>query len=423
MLQQLYNWADAFIVGNVEGEEALAAIGATTSPINFFIMLMTGFTLGLSVLVARKYGERNTADIPKLMTAFSVTVSGVFLIAAIFGSLFAMPIMNLLNTTSDTVNLATDYIEIIFAGLPFLALYNVFSATLRGIGESRTPFYSIVVSSLANVVLDIFFVVYLKKGVRGAAIATVISQIVMTAFTVVFSMKKHPLTRFVFKRSTFSKTLFFQGARYGIPPMIQSCISSFGSLILQNFMNGFGTQTVTAITTAYRIDTIVMLPIVNLGSGIATFTSQSCGEKDGKKISEILKAGIILSFAVSVLLTAAVIPTGGKIISLFGAGEKTVEIGSEFFLNIACFYPIFGTATALRGYIEGAGDLVYSSTIGIITLAIRIAASYIMKPFFGNAVIAYAEMIAWVIMLVLYIARAFSVGKKLKTKSADAIQP
>lgn len=413
MLQQLYNWADAFIVGNVEGENSLAAIGATSSLTNFFITLMTGFTLGLSVLIARKYGEKNVTDIPKITSAFAVISFAVFLATAVLCAVFATPLLKLLETTPDTIELAADYVTIIFAGFPFLALYNVFSASLRGIGDSKTPFYSIVVSSAVNVVLDIIFVAVLKKGVTGAAVATVISQVVMTVFTVIYSNKKHALTKFSFSEKIFERKLLTEGAKYGLPPMLQSCITSLGSLILQNFMNGFGTPTVTAITTAYRIDTLVMLPIINLGSGIATFTSQSYGEGNKKKTSEILTAGIVSSLAVSVLLTVAVIPTGGKLIALFGAGEEAVGIGTEFFFNIACFYPIFGASTALRGYIEGAGDLVFSSFVGILTLIIRIVASYIMKPFFGNSVIAYAEMIAWVIMLILYIARSAYVRKKL----------
>ncbi len=413
MLQQLYNWADAFIVGNVEGEGALAAIGATSSLTNFFITLMTGFTLGLSVLIARKYGEKNVEDIPKITSAFAVISFGVFLTAAVLCAVFATPLLKLLETTPDTIELAADYVTVIFAGFPFLALYNVFSASLRGIGDSKTPFYSIVVSSAVNVVLDIIFVAVLKKGVTGAAVATVISQVVMTAFTVIYSNKKHPLTKFSFAKSNFDGKLLAEGAKYGLPPMLQSCVTSLGSLVLQNFMNGFGTPTVTAITTAYRIDTLVMLPIINLGSGIATFTSQSYGEGNKKKTSKILLAGLILSLAVSVLLTVAVIPTGGKLIALFGAGEEAVGIGTEFFFNIACFYPIFGASTALRGYIEGAGDLAFSSFVGILTLVIRIVASYIMEPFFGNSVISYAEMIAWVIMLILYIVRSTYVRKKL----------
>lgn len=170
-------------------------------------------------------------------------------------------------------------------------------------------------------------------------------------------------------------------------------------------MNRFGTDTVTAITTAYRIDTLVMLPIVNLGSGISTITAHSHGAGDEVRTRKTLTAGTILTIVVSLLLTGIVIPTGGKIIALFGAGTTAVTIGSMFFQRIALFYPVFGLTTAFRGYLEGRGDLVYSSIAGMISLAVRIIASYAMAPHFGNMSIAYAEMLSWVWLLVMYLLR------------------
>ncbi len=226
----------------------------------------------------------------------------------------------------------------------------LFGGASRG-GDSKSPFLSVVVSSVINVGLDIVFVAVLKFGVKGAAAATVISQVLMTVFTVLYSRVKHPELRLSFAKEVFSSKLIKAGFSYGLPPMIQSCVTSVGSLILQNFMNGFGTDTVVAITTAYRIDTLVMLPIVNLGSGISAVASRHLGAGE-KQTRLCLKAGTVLALGVSVLLTAFVIPTGGKIIALFGAGEKAVKIGTDFFVRIACFYPVFGFATALRGYCE-----------------------------------------------------------------------
>ena len=170
-------------------------------------------------------------------------------------------------------------------------------------------------------------------------------------------------------------------------------------------MNKFGTQTVTAITTAYRVDTLIMLPIVNLGSGISTTVAQSYGSENEERTKEIFKAGILVSVTVSLFLTMIVIPTGGKIIALFGAGSDAVKIGSAFFLRIACFYPVYGLATAFRSYLEGKGDLLYSSMAGVAALVIRIISSYAMTSFYGNMVIAYAEMFSWVCLLIMYLLR------------------
>lgn len=178
-------------------------------------------------------------------------------------------------------------------------------------------------------------------------------------------------------------------------------------------MNRFGTDTVTAITTAYRIDTLILLPIVNLGSGISTVTAHSHGAGDTIRTRKTLSAGTILTLVVSAFLTGLVIPTGGKIIALFGAGTAAVAIGSAF--STALHSSIrFGLTTAFRGYLEGRGDLVYSSAAGLVSLAVRIIASYAMAPHFGNMTIAYAEMVSWVWLLVMYLFR-------LAAKKDDAL--
>lgn len=415
ILQQLYSWADAFIVGNAEGDLALAAVGATSSVINLFINTVTGFTLGLSVLFAQNYGRRAFSEIPKILSTFTVFLCSVFVALSAVGALLASPFLHLLQTPSDIFDSAVGYLRIIFIGLPFLTLYNVISAALRGIGDSKTPFYAVLLSSAVNIALDLYFVLVLKMGVRGAAVATVISQVAMAVFITVYGFAKHRMLRPERGAKLFCKKSFADGCRLSLPPMLQSSVSSVGNIILQGFMNGFGSPTVTAITTAYRIDSIIMIPITNLGSGISTQVAHSCGAGDQRRAMRIFKVGAVLTGAVSVVLTLAVIPTGGYLISLFGAGDVAVKIGKDFFLRIACFYVVFGLSTAIRSYLEGIGDVLYSGCAGIASLISRIVASYAWKNIFGNMVIAYAEIFSWIFMLLLYIARL--VARRCKTHS------
>ncbi len=405
ILQQLYNWVDAFIVGNVEGELALAAIGATGTIINFYLTAITGFTLGLTILVAQKYGSGQVDFIPKVLSTFAMLFGGLFLLLSALGMGASGPMLRLLHTTQDTVHMAEQYLRIIFAGVPFLAVYNVYSAALRGIGDTRAPFFSILLSSAVNVVLDIVFVGVLRWSVSGAAAATVISQAAMTVFLVVYTTRRHPFLHFRICKGSFVRTALVQGAHLGIPPMIQSSVSAFGGLLLQNFMNGFGTQTVAAITTAYRIDTIILLPIINLGSGISTVVAQNHGAGEEGRARRTFAVGSGMMAVVSLLMTLLVIPTGGYLIAMFGVGPEATEIGRGFFQRIASFYVVYGMATAVRGYLEGLGDVMYSSAAGIASLVFRIAASYALASFFGNMVIAYAEAFSWGLLLALYLFR------------------
>lgn len=417
ILQQLYNWADAFIVGNVEGELALAAIGATSTVINFYIMAITGFTLGLSILTAQRFGGGDTAVIPKILATFTLLLGAAFLLLAAAGVGLTAPLLRLLHTTQDTMQLAMEYLQIIFLGVPFLAVYNVYAAALRGIGDSRAPFLAILVSSAMNVGLDILFVAALRWGVRGAAAATVTSQAAMMAFVIAYSVKKHPLLRFRLDRRCWDAAALGQGLRLGFPPMIQSSVSAFGSLILQNFMNGFGTQTVAAITTAYRVDSIVLLPMINLGAGISTMVAQSHGAGEEKRTKKTFYVGMAIMTVVSLLMTLLVIPTGGRLIAMFGVGPEATAIGENFFQRIASFYLVFGLATAARGYLEGLGDVLYSSMAGILSLLTRIAGSYGLAALCGNMIIAYAEAFSWGALLLLYLGRILE--RKYRRRRGD----
>ena len=191
-------------------------------------------------------------------------------------------------------------------------------------------------------VLDILFVACFRWNVSGAAIATVFSQAAMTLFLIAYSARKYPLLRFSLRGRLFHREALTDGIHFGFPPMLQSSVSSAGSLILQNFMNGFGSQTVAAVTTAYRVDSVVMLPIINLGSGISTLTAQQYGAGNQKEARRIFSAGLFVMSVTALLLTALVIPSGGHLIALFGAGAEAVSIGERFFRRIAAF--IWSTA-------------------------------------------------------------------------------
>lgn len=405
ILQQLYSWADAFIVGNVVGELALAAVGATGSVISFCLLAINGFTAGLTILFGQRFGAGRTDVIPRILSTFTVALGGVFVLLAAAGAASAAPLLELLHTPADALPMSAAYLRILFWGVPFLAVYNVYSAALRGVGDSRAPFWAILVSSVVNIVLDLLFVAALGWGVTGAAAATVLSQLAMTLFIVAYAAWRHPELRFRLGRRMVDAQALRQGLHFGVPPMIQSSVTAFGHLILQNFMNGFGTQTVAAITSAYRVDSMALLPIINLGSGISTITAQDYGAGNIRRTSRILWVGSALMAVVSLMLTALIVPTGGPLIALFGAGEEAVQIGRDFFARLASFYVVFGLATAVRGYLEGMGDMKTSSAIGMASLAVRIIGSYAMEPL-GNMVIAYAECVAWTVLLALYVLRA-----------------
>ena len=232
----------------------------------------------------------------------------------------------------------------------------------------------------------------------------------MAGFLVFYGGRRYTLLRFPRGGGVVDREVLTRGLRFGILPMVQSSISSFGGLILQNFMNGFATQTVAAITTAYRIDSIIILPMVNLASGISTMVAQSFGVGDERRGRSIFKVGTGMMVVVSLALTAIVIPAGAPLISLFGV-EPAVEIGRIFFRQLAVFYVVYGLSNAVRGYLEGMGDVLYSSVTGVLSLLSRIIASYAMVGTLGRGSIAYAEALSWGVLLMLYLLRAVWRGR------------
>ena len=403
VFQQLFNWVDAFIVGNVEGELALGGIGAVTSTYSMFVMIIVGFTSGLSVLAAQRFGMGRTEELRDILTCFSLVLGALFLIVCTLGAVFTEQILALLDTPENIFRNAEHYLCIMFMGIPFLALYNTCCAVLRGLGDSRAPFSSVMVCCVINVFLDLIFVAGLRLGTAGAAIATVLSQIAMTVYILWYAAEKYPFLRP--RRGMLRREAAGEGTRFGIPPAIQSGTTSFGNIILQRFMNGFGDQTVAAITTAYRVDTVLMLPIINFGSGVAPQVAPNIGADRPDRAKPARKKGAGRISGVYRQLTHINVRAGAALIAMFGLTSESVEIGKQFFIRIGSFYVIYGLAMAVRGYLEGLGDMTFSGMAGIAALLVRIGASYALAEPLGRMVIAYAEAISWLVLLGLYLLR------------------
>lgn len=412
LLQQLYSWADAFIVGNVEGEAALAAVGASSVISGLFVMIITGFTSGVSILSARLFGTGDESAQKKILCSFALILGGIFLALGLLGVLLAGPFLKMLDTPADIFAESRRYLSIVMLGLPFLAVYNVYSAVLRGVGDSKAPFLSVLFSSVLNVILDVVLVYCLRWRVAGAALATLISQALMTVFIVVYAVRRYEILRFRASKKLFDREIIRDGCRLALPITIQSGVSSVGHLILQNFMNGFGTVTVAAITSSYRVDSVILLPIINLGTAISTITAQNVGANKPDRVRRSLTVGSAIMAVTSLALTALVVAFGGSLVSVFGVTPEAAQIGADFFRALGSFYIVFGLATAMRGFLEGIGDVVFSGINSIAMLVMRISLSYLLVGFYGNMVIAWAEAYAWCFMLILFILRVRQQTKK-----------
>lgn len=412
LLQQLYSWADAFILGNVEGEGALAAVGATVSISEFLILLITGFSVGLSIMTAHTFGNGKKEEIQKILSIFCILTGGFFLLTGIMCAVLTPQFIRLIQTPAEIAADAEIYIRIIFLGIPCIAVYNIYSAVLRGIGDSRIPFASVTVSVLVNVILDVVLVGFYRLGVKGAALATVFSQVILLAVIMAGVAWKYPHLKLQIYGIRECREVLKRGLALGLPTAVQSSITACGNILLQKFMNSFGQEVVAAVTIAYRIDSVVMLPIINLGSAISTMTAQSIGAGQRQRAGRGFRAGMLIMTVTTVVLSWITHKVNGSLIRLFHLEGEAAVTGQLFFSIITRFYVIYGLAVAVKSYLEGKGDVIFSGVAGLLTLGARILFSYGLRSRYESSIIAYAEGFSWILLLALCSLRYLKVKNR-----------
>ncbi|MGI6566243.1 MAG: MATE family efflux transporter [Limnochordia bacterium] len=405
LLQQVYYITDSIIVGNYVGELGLAAVGVSSPVFYVFIYIISGLVSGYTILISHYYGARDDDKVSKLTNTFALfsVVSACIVSAA--GWLVKDSILVMLNTPGEVLQAGSEYLAIAFVGVPFIALYNLFGSMLRAIGDSKTPLYGIVLSSVANIILDLVLINVFGLGIKGAAIATVAAQMAAGAYLGVYIHRRHPMFRISLRRSQRDILLFYDSLKLGVPQVIQSSITSVGHLLLQNVMNSFGVDVVTAITTAYKIDSLTLLPLVNISAAISIFAGQNVGANNPARAQEGLKTGVILSAAFAVLVTFFVVSFGEALIKVFGVSDGVAAIGGRFFRTCAVFYPVFGVQNAYIGFLQGNKDVVFASACSIIALSVRVLLSYGLSSALGSDVIAVSEICSWVIGAAICFAR------------------
>lgn len=394
LLQQCYSIADSLMVGNLIGEKALAAVGVAAPISNVFIFVVTGLVSGYTILLSQLYGAKDYPKAARLTSTFFCFVLACALPVAMLGFTLKGRLLAGLSTPTVLLQPAGEYLAVIFLGTPFVVLYNLYGSLLRGIGDSRTPLYSIVVSTVVNLVLNFVFI-RLGWGVRGVAVATVIAQIASSLFLFAYVHRRHPSFRIRLRREAIDLVLFWECLRLGIPRIIQSSLSSVGSLALQNIRNSFGTDVVTAISTAYKIDSLTLLPIINISVAISIFVGQNVGAGDMNRARQGLKHGRRIILLVAVGVTAIVVAFGGTFIKGFGVSDSVAAIGQRFFYFLGLFYPVMGLQSAYSGFLQGNKDVAFTSAAHIISLGVRVALSYALAGLIGPDVIAVSEIFAW----------------------------
>lgn len=415
LLQQTYSIVDTMIVGNFIGGNAVAALGATTSITNGASFITLGLMTGYSIQLSHLYGAKEHDKMQRLTSTAVIIMSVMIVFSAVLIVVGKDFIFNVLGTPVEIRDGAAEYLDTVALGFIFPLLYSLYSGMIRALGDSRTTLYALIISSLLNVVLDLLFVPVFKMGIRGAALATVIAQAVSAAYMIIYIGRKMEFMRVRFKKAYMDMVLFKECIRLSLPKIFQALAMSMGAMALQSVNNYFGVDAVAAISTAYKIDSLSITPIMYISSAVSIFTGQNLGAKKPERAKEGLRKGCAIAFSLSLLVSALLVFFGRDFLSLFGISQRSVELGGRFFLFCAFFYPVMGVYNAMTGFLQGLKDVAFVSFVSIFTMVIRIAVSFALRDVIGEDVIAVAECVNWTVGFFMCLIRVRGKERFLKS--------
>lgn len=422
VFQQLYNMVDAIIVGNTLGVDALAAVGATGS-INFLVLgFATGITSGFAVPIAQSFGARDYDELRHrvaMSIILSVFITIITTIASVLGTKAMLQVMK---TPENIFKDAELFIKIIYWGIVATMAYNMAAGILRALGDSKTPLYFLVLSSILNVILDYVFILAFHTGVEGAAYATVISQAVSAICCIVYIIKKFPILHLKRKDFTFKVSTAMRLFSVGLPMALQFSVTAIGVMVLQSAINLQGSAVVGAYTAASKVEQLSTQPMVTLGTTMATYCGQNLGAGRYDRIKDGMKYATWLCIGTAIFAIVVVIFGGEMIVRLFVSNptEEVLQAADTYLSIIAPFFPFLSFLFLYRNALQGVGLSIIPLCAGVAEFFTRIA----VAMFLANGVykvICLASPFAWVAAAVMLWVRYFMYHKELKQKTEDYV--
>ncbi|OLS01647.1 MATE family efflux transporter [Tissierella creatinophila] len=401
LFQQLYNIVDSVVVGRFIGKDALASVGSSFMLMNFFSFVIIGMCMGASIVYSYYFGEKNYSKLRKTIYISFLSI-GIFTILLSVLLVFNIEeMLILINTPENILGDARIYLKVIFASLIFAYLFNICSALLRSIGDSRTPLYFLILAALINIVLDLLFVIVYDMGVLGVAVATAIAQAVSSILCLIYGFTKIPFIRLTREDMVFDKEIAKVVAKYSFLTSIQQSIMTFGMVCVQGIVNTFGADTIAAFTAAGKIDSIAYLPVQDFGNAFSTYVAQNKGANNMTRIREGVKSVVKTIIIFCLILSLAIYISAGKLMNIFvNASEiNVIEIGVEYLSIISIFYVLIGFLFMFYGFFRGMGELNTSLFLTILSLGSRVFLAYTLSriPQIGQRGIWWSVPIGWII--------------------------
>ena len=404
--QQLYNTVDAIVVGNFVGTEALAAVvGATGTIINLLIGFFVGLSSGVTVIISQFYGARDGQNVSRAVhtaIAMSLIIGVIFMIV---GLAFSPAALEAMGTPENVLPLANTYISVYFGGILFTVFYNVGSAILRAVGDSRRPLYFLIVCCLVNVVLDLLFVAVFRMGVFGVAIATMLSQAISAVLIIITLMRTQDCYRLFLKEIRIDMGLLGNIIRIGLPAGLQSVMYNVSNIIVQTSINAFGTVTIAAWTAFGKIDGMFWMIMSAFGVSITTFVGQNFGARKYDRIHKSARICIVMAMGLSIFMSVMLYLFGGSVLRLFTQDTQVITIGLEIMGVIMPLYFTYISVEILSGTMRGVGDsLIPMLMTAVGTCVLRIVWILTAVPVWHDIkTVAFSYPLTWAVTSVLFI--------------------
>lgn len=401
VFQQMYNVVDSIIIGKFLGTEALAAVGASFPLIFTMIAFIIGITIGSTIVISQYFGAKQMDKVKRAIDTLYIFMFFASIALTAVGIFFSDDIFRLISLPDDVIPLAVDYFNVYAIGFVFFFGFQGTSAIMRGLGDSKTPLYFLIIATIMNIGLDLFFVLVLKWGVKGVAGATVISQI-GAFFTIVFYLNRyHTFLDFSPLKMRFDKEMFTKSLKIGLPSGIQMAFVSVGFLALYRIVNVFGTATIAAYSIAMRIDSFASLPAMNFSSALSTFVGHNVGANKFERIGRGLAATMKMTSIITISVTLLAIVFARPLFRLFTNDTQVVEIGIQYLYIVSPFYIMFSAMFIFMGVLRGAGETIIPMILTIISLwIVRVPASYYLSQAIGVNGIWWGIPIAWAVGIV-----------------------
>ena len=356
IFQMLYNTVDSIVVGNFVGKEALAAVGSTTMIINMLVFFFNGFSVGAGVVIGQRFGAKEEKE---LHTAVETTMALTFVFCVLFtiiGMSYVRPMLYLMATPEDVFDNAASYLNIYFAGISGLLIYNMGSGILRAVGNTTLPLMFLVLTSILNIILDLFFVISLHMGIEGVAYATILSQFISAVLTLLLLSRTKEIYRLVWRDLRIDKTVTKLIFAVALPAGIQSVITAFSNTFVQAYINYFGSSCMAGWSCYNKLDQIVFLTTQSIAMAATSFVSQNIGAKQEERANRGTMVSLALAVSTIVVVGGTLVLNARQAVRLFTQDESVIAFGIMFIRTNTMFVMFNGVNHVLAGALRGRGD-------------------------------------------------------------------